>query len=81
MGFWTNLLGSVPLSPLLAAWPAVDARVLQAPRFSRLLRLLWWVRATDHEVAVERQQPSNLEELLREMRRSPFDLQVRAVGL
>lgn len=79
--FWPNLLGSLPLSPLLLAWPAADARWLQAARVSRLLRLLWWVRASDHDVLTERQQPTNLEELLRVFRTSQFDIQFASANL
>ena len=76
LGFIPHLLGSLPLSPLLIAWPACDARALQMPRISRTARLLWWLRASHADAIIERQQPSNLEELLRQMRSNPFDLQV-----
>ena len=75
VGFLPNLLGSLPLSPLLLAWPSVDARSLQAPRLLRLCRLLWRLRASQSEAQIEEQQPTNLEELLRVFRASQFDLQ------
>ena len=75
VGFLPNLIGSVPLSPLLLAWPSADARVLQAPRVLRLARLLWRIRASAAEAQIQRQQPTNLEELLRVFRGSRFDLQ------
>ena len=75
VSFIPNLLGSLPLSPLLLAWPAADARVLQAPRLLRVMRLLWRFFASDTETEAAKQQPSNLEELLRVFRGSRFDLQ------
>ena len=71
--FWPNLLTSLPFTILLAAWPHADARALQAARVVRLLRLLPFLHLWSDRTA--REQPSNLDELLRLLRRSTFDLQ------
>ena len=71
--FAPTLITALPFSLLLTCWPYTDARVLQAPRLVRLLRLLPWLMRRGDSVA--RQQPSDLDELLRMLRRSPFDLQ------
>ena len=80
VGFRWDVVGSVPFSILLAAWPYVDARWLQVPRVLRAARLFWWLRASSTNTLIERQQPSNLEELLRLMRRS-FGLQFATSNL
>ena len=65
-------ISALPFSLLLPLWPLCDARVIAA------IRALRFVRGIPHMVSrshIDRQQPSNLEELLRQMRSSAFDLQ------
>ena len=59
------------VSIFLPIWPFADARVLQSLRALRLVRLWPWLRAD----VVTRQQPSDLDELLRTVRTSAFELQ------
>ena len=81
VGFRWNVVGSIPFTILLAAYPYVDARWLHLPRILRAARLFWWLRASSNSTLIERQQPSNLQELLRLMRRSNFDLQFATSNL
>lgn len=66
------LCSAFPCSVLLPLWPLVDARFIQLLRITRALRLVPYLLYKD---AIQNQQPSNLEELLRTMRTSAFDLQ------
>jgi CRP-like cAMP-binding protein len=66
------LCSAFPCSVLLPLWPLVDARLLQALRAVRVIRLAPYLLYPD---PVQKQQPSNLEELLRTVRSSAFDLQ------
>lgn len=67
------IASSFPCSMLLSLWPLVDARILQLFRVTRVLRAIPAVLGyTD---SVQRQQPSSLEELFMQARKSAFDLQ------
>jgi CRP-like cAMP-binding protein len=65
-------ISAVPASIFLPLWPLVDARGVQCIRLLRLARLYPMFFLND---SITRQQPSNLEELLRQVRHSAFDLQ------
>ena len=65
-------ISAFPCSVFLAIWPLCDARILQSIRLIRAGRLVPHLFFRD---SVQRQQPSNLEELMRTMRYSAFDLQ------
>lgn len=66
------IISALPFSALLPLWPLCDARIIQTIRALRFVRfiphLLW-------RSPIDRQQPSNLEELLLQVRSSAFDLQ------
>lgn len=70
--FGRTAVTAFPFTLLMIGWPRADARALQAVRIVRLSRLAPWFLRSD---AIAREQPSNLDELLRILRRSPFDLQ------
>jgi len=63
-------ISAVPTSMFLPLYPLIDARILQSLRVLRVVR-----RFSGSHDAHSRQQPSNLEELLRQIRTSEFDLQ------
>ena len=73
--FLPTLVSSFPASLLcMLSLAGADARALQTCRLIRCVRLVPMLRAD----AITRQQPSGLDELLRLMRRSPYDLMYTA---
>ncbi len=65
-------ISAFPTCIFLPLYPLVDARILQAIRVLRIARLVPNVLGLDQH---SRQQPTNLEELLMQVRSSEFDLQ------